>query len=148
MEDIIDVENRYELNPLNTDDGEPTEANATNDRKTISPEMEKMINDARPEVEKLYRPIKRIGFSGRKKGTDEQYKDAAIEFFRENRSDFKLVKEEYLYDGILYSFRPRPGQEKGCFIGKLLQKIAHEADLGIDNYQELYQIYKSTKRLQ
>jgi hypothetical protein len=105
-----------------------------------------MINDARPEIEKLYRAIKRIGFSDRKKGTSEQYKDAAIEFFRENRSDFKLVEESYLSDPLLYSFRG--GQEKGCFIGKLLQKIAQEDDLGINNYQKLYIFYlKLTKRL-
>ena len=105
-----------------------------------------MINNARPEVEKLYRAVKRIRLSGRKQGTCEQYRDAALEFFRENSGDFKLVEESYLSYRLLYSFRD--GQEKGDFIGKLLQQIAHEDDLGIDNYQELYKIYKSTKRLQ
>ena len=42
--DVFDVENRYKLNPLNTDDMETTEANATNDRKKFSPEIVKMIN--------------------------------------------------------------------------------------------------------
>ena len=32
-EDIIDVENRYELNPLNMDDGKATNANTKNDGK-------------------------------------------------------------------------------------------------------------------
>ena len=143
-EDIIDVENRYGFYPLNMDDGKATNANTKNDGKKNSPEIEKMINKARPEVEKLYRAIKRIRLSGRKQGTCEQYRDAVLEFFRENSGDFKLVKESYLSDWNLYSFRS--GQAKGDFIGKLLQQIAHEDDLGIDNYQELYKIYlKATK---
>ena len=114
--------------------------------KKISPEIEKMINNACPEVEKLYEPIKRIGFSGRKQGTYKQYRDAALEFFRENSGDFKLVKEKHLYGGSLYSFRA--GQGKEGFIGKLLQKIANDLDLDIDNYQELYKIYlKANKRI-
>ena len=145
-EDIFDVENRYGFYPLNMDDGKATHANTKNDGKKNSPEIEKMINNARPEVEKLYRAVKRIRLSGRKQGTCEQYRDAALEFFRENSGDFKLVKESYLPDWNLYSFRP--GKAKDDFIGKLLLIIAKELKLGINNYQELYKIYKSTKRLQ
>lgn len=138
--DISDIENKYDFDP---DKRVTTGTRA--DSKNFSPEVINMINNARPEVEKLYAAIKRIGFSGRKHNNSECYKEAVTKCFNDNRNDFKLVKESHLTDWSLYTFRG--GQEKGDFIGKLLQKISNDLNLNIDNYQELYKIYKSTKRL-
>jgi hypothetical protein len=117
----------------------------TDTKKNSLKTVIKMINDASPEVERLYKSVKKIGFSGRNQTTDEHYKNAAIKCFRENRKAFTVVHENYLSDWSLYTFRD--GQQKGDFVGRLLQAIANDLDLGIVNYQELYKIYKSTKRL-
>jgi hypothetical protein len=135
-EDVVDIENRYDLGPLNTD-------KKSKDKKKTSPEIINMADDAGQEVERLYTAIKKIGFSGREQATAEEYKDAVTKFYRENKSEFKLIKESYLSDWSLYSFRD--GHQKGDFIGKLLQKVANENNYDIDNYQKLYKIYKSTK---
>jgi len=144
-EDVFDVKNRYEFNPLNTDDGKATNANTVTDKKEISQEIHKMLNDAGPEVEKLYTAIKKIGFSGKKTVTAVQYRDAVMKCFRGNRKNFNMIIESYLSDWNLYSFRP--GQGKMDFIGKILLEIARDRNLGIGNFQKIYQMYLSTKRL-
>ena len=141
-QDIINIENKNELDPLKKGSEDTTGARVDR-KKTVSKAIIRMINAAGPEVEKLYAAIKRIGFSGRETATYKQYKEASINFFHENREEFKLVKEGYLTEGSLYTFRE--GHQKGDFIGKLLQKISNDLDLCFDNYQELYKIYRSTK---
>jgi hypothetical protein len=144
-QDIVHIENKHDLDSNKEADDDVIGVRADT-KKHSSKTVIKMINDASPEVERLYKAIKKIGFSGRKKVTHKQYKDAALGLFRECRNEFKLVKESYLSGPSLYTFRC--GQQKGDFIGKLLLAIANDLALGINNYQELYKIYKSTKRLQ
>ena len=143
-QDIIQIEKKYDFDPDKRASGDEIDARSDT-KKTSSNAVIKMINDASPEVERLYKSIKKIGFSGRKQTTDKHYKNAATKCFRENRKEFTVVHENYLSDWSLYTFRD--GQQKGDFIGRLLQAIANDLDLGIVNYQELYKIYKSTKRL-
>jgi len=139
-EDILAAENKNLFDHLNSNDGKLTVG-----KKEISSEILNMLTSAGPEVEKIYAAIKKLGFAGRKEVTTDQYMDAAIKYFRLNKKEFALVKKAHLLNRDLYSFRD--GHAKDDFIGKLLQKIANDLDLDINNYQEIYQIYKSTKRL-
>lgn len=136
-EDAISIHDRYEFHPFRKAGGR---------RKEPAPKLVKMIKDVSPELEKLYSEIKKIGFSGRETVTSEHYRDVTMKTFTENRGNFKLIKESYLSDWSLYSFRP--GQGKMDFIGKILRRIAQDYNLDSGNYQSLYQIYISTKRLE
>lgn len=133
-EDIREIEKQYDL----SNNKKPDKAKAID-----NPEIIKMIKDAEPEIKRLYEQIKNIGFSGRRQIAVEQYKDAVTNFYRENRSEFKLIKDNFLSDWSIYSFRY--GHQKGDFFGKLFQKVANDNKWDIDNYQRLYKIYKSTK---
>jgi len=143
LQDITRIENKYDFGPLKKGSGQTTGAR-TDTKKTASKAVIKMIRGVGPEAERLYAAIKGIGFSGRETGTAEKYKDAAINFFHENRKEFKLVKESYLSGRSLYTFRD--GHQKGDFIGRLFQMIANDLDLDVDNYQQLYKIYRSSTK--
>jgi hypothetical protein len=97
---------------------------------------------AQPELEKLHQTLlKKVSFSGHVEDREKKFQGSALNRFKENSNEFEYVKLEYLRDKTLYDFY-RPGQEKGDFTGKLLQKILKDHGLGDHGFQKLYEIYK------
>ena len=100
-----------------------------------------LLTKASPEIEKLYKPIKEIGFSGRNPNADDAaWREAALQHFHKNQKQFKLVKREYLEDKDLYAFTV--GQEARDFKGSLLQKIVEGKGFGKQSAQKLAKLQR------
>ena len=109
------------------------------------PKIQGLIINAMPELDELHQVLRnKVGFSIHITDRESKFQEVALRRFNENCNEFKYVKLEYLRDETLYNLY-RPGQEKGDFIGKLLQKILKDHDLGDHGAQKCYNIYKEAK---
>jgi hypothetical protein len=102
--------------------------------------IERLINDARTEIELVYNEIKSVGFSGKLIDEQKIWRKAALAIF--DKSNFKYIRKDYLTDKSLYGFSE--GHEKRDFIGAILQRIIADKGFGQKGYQELYRIYIKT----
>lgn len=104
------------------------------DAKTIE-----IIKAVKPELEKVYSAIREVGPSPAGTEPQDHCQKAAIKWFQQNRSAFKILKEDDLTDKKVYVFNE--GQEKRDIIGKILQRIVRRSGLGSGNYQRLFRLY-------
>lgn len=126
-------------NPLNSG----LSANIKTDEPHIilSLTLKGLITEAAPEVESLFKVIKRVGFSGRNPdANDETWQKVALQHFDKNQKQFNIVKREYLEDKGLYAFVA--GQEARDFKGPLHQKIIEGKGLGKHSARNLADLHK------
>ena len=75
------------------------------------------------------------------KQDSKQWQEAALKRYQESKTEFALIKQEFLEDNHLYLFTE--GKGKRDFIGKMLQKILVDNNLETGDYQKLYKIYRN-----
>jgi len=100
-----------------------------------------LITEVAPEVESLFKAIKKVGFSGRNPdANDETWQEVALLHFDKNQKEFNIVKREYLEDKGLYAFVA--GQEARDFKGCLHQNILEGKGLGKHSARNLADLHK------
>ena len=118
---------------------------ATGQEDKTDSEIIDLIKAVKPELEKMYKAIKKVGFSGRLPDAEDQWRQAALNMLQRNKKEFTLLTKEDLMDKEIYVLTS--GQERRDFVGKTLRKIVERHGLGPIGYQRLYEIYRSTNRL-
>jgi len=96
------------------------------------PEVLKLVEEARPEILRLYEDMKTnagsisLLFSEDNRGINprEALKEAALNSFDVPGNHFQILKREFVEDDILYASSRSP--VKRDFIGGLLSKIIHD----------------------
>jgi hypothetical protein len=101
-----------------------------------------LINEAKPEIERIYKAIKKVGFTKKIINAEEQWRDAALKELNKDKGSFGLIKDEHLSDKKMYCFAG--GQERRDFIKSLLPKIIEPRYTKISK-SKLYHVYKSLK---
>jgi hypothetical protein len=96
-----------------------------------------LIKNAKPEIERIYGAIKKIGFSGRLANAEDKWKQAALAEFKKNEYKFKIITKDNLLDRNLYSLSA--SNERRDFIVGILQKIISKKY----SKEELYKRYKA-----
>ena len=127
------VENSFDLR-------QPT-ARGEDTKEIPAQEITSIMKNAKPEIERIYSSIKRVGFSARKHISDEEWRAPALRSFDEHENAFEYVKREYLEDINVYALSP--GKEKRDFYGRILQKIISGTGVGNFSRQSLLNLYKS-----
>lgn len=101
-----------------------------------------LITEAAPEVESLFKAIKKVGFSGRNPdANDETWQKVTLQHFDKNQKQFNFVKREYLEDKDLYAFAD--GQASRDFKGCLHQKIIEGKGLKKQNAHNLANLHNT-----
>ena len=115
-------------------------------KSPASNQITDLINKARPEIQTVYEAIKSVGFSSGKSGksipSERSWQYTALDKFDRNKGKFKYIKKDYLEDKSVYAFTG--GQEKRDFVGRMLQKMIFDRDLGKKSCKNLYNEYKKT----
>ena len=100
----------------------------------VREEEEALVKSVWPEVERLYKKIKAVGF--KETDVESKLKDQAKNEVKTNHADYIYIKSRHLNSKQLFTLNP--GQEKRDFIGQLLQIIAKDHGIKKTNYQRLY----------
>jgi hypothetical protein len=98
---------------------------------------ENFLINAREEIERIYSELKKSpGINDRNlpNGDTLRHK-AAINYFKKNKSNFKILKEKYLNKVDTYKIGSRPRRE---IIGRILLEIARDKGLRPQGAQELF----------
>jgi len=83
------------------------------------PELAYMIRKAVPEIMRIYKPVKKVGF--RTIDEPEKMKRAAIQEFNDHKKEFKILKQKDLSRLKLYFLTV--GKERRDFVGAVIQTI-------------------------
>ncbi|MHA2475340.1 MAG: hypothetical protein ACXAES_19145 [Promethearchaeota archaeon] len=108
--------------------------------KTLKEAFDPLFKIIKPEMERIWPAIKKVGFSGRLVDAEAKWKNAALECFDDSKKGFEAIKREDLEDESLYFFTV--GKEKRDFESRLLKKIIERAGLGTYGGQNLRDIYR------
>jgi hypothetical protein len=104
--------------------------------------LNNLIRKVQPEIEILYRAIKKVGFYTYVTDADKSMQKAALNEFNKKENSFKVIKTEHLSDINMYALSP--SQEKRDFIGGLLQKIV-TPEFGKIGKHKLFDVFKKLK---
>jgi hypothetical protein len=113
-------------------------------KKQIPDAFNPIFESVKPEIEKIYSAIKKVGFSARQHRTAKDYMNAALRCFDNSNNEFEAIKREYLEDDELFFFGNE--QQRRTFEAKILNKIFKDImkDLGCGKFSShlLRKIYK------
>jgi len=112
----------------------------------LDDEITDVLERAEKEVEKIYAPIKKIGYSGRGDvdARSGQWKGAALGLFLDNQNEFELVTRSHLEADNLYVLNPNHGRRD--FIGNLLMQIVEDQTGRKIGSQRLFAEYTKVKK--
>ncbi|KJS29356.1 MAG: hypothetical protein VR64_21300 [Desulfatitalea sp. BRH_c12] len=100
-----------------------------------------LLKKAKPEIERVWRRIKKIGFGRDVTASESDYMKAAINEIEHDPSVYKLLSKDMINDKTLYTFTF--GQEKRDFVGRVLRNLieTYYPDTGVIGGQKLYRHY-------
>lgn len=110
-------------------------------KSSLEIEIINFMNKVLAEITKIYNVLKIIGFSGGKTNTQDDYRNAALNYFDENYKKFKYLKREYIEDFNLYSF---VGGQETRFKSKLFQKMVSDSGFGEYAERDLLKLIRKT----
>jgi hypothetical protein len=97
------------------------------------------IKRVKPEIEMIWKSIKKVGFSGYIAGAEDKWQKAALKELKNKENRFNIITKDNLLDRNLYSLSA--SKEKRDFVGGILQKIINP-QCGKIGKDKLYDIFK------
>jgi hypothetical protein len=106
-------------------------------QSSLPEDVVNLIKRAKPEIEMIWKAIKKVGFSGYIADAEDKWQRAALKELNNNENGFNIITKDNLLDRNLYSLSP--SNERRDFIQGILQKIISKKY----SKEELYKRYKA-----